>query len=84
MLLTYIKRGKITMEHNPLLQFYYLLGCAQDASEAVDNFDLDSTNPESKKQWDILLAEQEKATVALVNYIKENPSLLLEALCSTK
>ena len=53
-------------------KLWYLVTEAYDASEAVDDFDLVSSDPESSKAFDGLLEDCELAKQRLITFILEN------------
>lgn len=52
-------------------EVWRLIREAQEASEEVDDFDLDREDPESAAEWKVLLARQDGALASLVAYIQE-------------
>lgn len=65
---------------NLLPKFHELLREANEAVDAVDAFDVVSSNPESKKEWDRLLQEAFSAKERLISYIKEHSEELVPQL----
>jgi hypothetical protein len=62
---------------NVLPQYYYLLREAQEASQAVEDFDLHDDNPEELIEWNELLKVQNEANVTLTHYVKDNADALI-------
>lgn len=71
-------------EENLLPEFHILLAEAHAADEAEALFDVDSSNPESKAQWDSLRQRSTEAKARLIGFINKNPNLLTQILSLTQ
>lgn len=80
--MTEIKRDD--EERNLLPEFHQLLGEAHSACETSDMFDLHSEDKESVETWNKLKEEDSKAKAALVNFIRDHPTLLPQILSLTR
>lgn len=61
----------------PLPEFFSRLGDADAASEEVDFYDLDATDPVSVKRFQQLKAEQFRAVKSLIEFVQaEGPRIL--------
>lgn len=66
-------------QSHPWGDFYYLLGCADSASKAADDFDLHSEIPESKAEFERLCAERAEACIKLIRFCAEHHEALIAA-----
>ena len=57
---------------NHISPFFHLLGTAQHASEAVDNFDLHSEDAMSASKFSVLKAERTLACLALIAFVTQH------------
>jgi hypothetical protein len=60
--------------------FFMLLYEAHDASEKVDNFDLNSDDPKNKNEFSRLWDEQYNAVDELIKFIKQHDDDILKTL----
>ncbi len=64
------------MPTNKQPRYYELLREAFKTAEAVDDFDVVSSDPKSVKEFQKLLVAQSKAQIALVEYILQNQNAI--------
>ena len=63
---------------NAIPSYYHVLLAAAQASEAVDNFDLRSDDPQSDEEFQRLLRESLVAQKNLIRFILDHPNLINE------
>ncbi len=67
------------MTDNPRSRFWELVAEAQAASEAFDEFDVDSADPVSSAAFDQIEAEQTRRALELVEHCEKNGAALRAA-----